>query len=269
MQFFSKDEYVQQLPRCSGCLHDFDLYQYPVSFVCKHLYCSQCLKRLKDKDNTYRCLYDGSLTPISNVREDIGFYNRIDYFRRFVITRSEVSADVIKLFDQIKKEVNYELVACRTQLDSGACSLHSRCPYDHSAKSLGVARIFRDSDLGSCWECRTCMLTVARRLAKCPVCGALQETQNTHKMLEDNLDRMEIMHEVRKPSNPTLDLSLAAGVERGGRDTKVRPAVKEQEEESQGREGSKEREEEAKSSTNPPEPTSKPRSKSTSCCTLQ
>ena len=262
MQYFSKDEYVQQLPRCSGCLHDFDLYQYPVSFICKHIYCSQCLKRLKDKDNTYHCLYDGSLTPVANVREDIGFYNRIDYFRRFVMTRSEVSADVIKLFDQIKKEVNFDLVACRTQLDTGACSMHSRCPYDHSAKSLGAARIFRDSDLGSCWECRTCMLTVARRLAKCPVCGALQETQNTHKMLEDNLDRLEIMHEVRKPPNPIVDLAVE------GRDAKVRPVVKEQEEASQSVESSREREEEAKSSTNPPEPAPKPKSKATSCCIL-
>lgn len=267
MQYFSKDEYVQQLPRCSGCLHDFDLYQYPVSFVCKHVYCSLCLKRLKETENAYRCLYDGSLTPISNARQDIGFYNRIDYFRRFVLTRSEVSADVIKLFDQITKDVNYDLVACRTQLDSGACSLHSRCPYDHSAKSLGVARIFRDSDLGSCWECRTCMLTVARRLAKCPVCGALQETQNTHKRLEDNLDRLEILHEVRKPSNPTLDLSLAVGMEREGKDAKVRPMVKQQEEESHSKEASREQEE-AKSSTDPPETKSKPR-KPTSCCVLQ
>jgi hypothetical protein len=108
---------------------------------------------------------------------------------------------------------------------------------------------------------------VARRLAKCPVCGALQETQNTHKRLEDNLDRLEILHEVRKPSNPTLDLSLAVGMEREGKDAKVRPMVKQQEEESHSKEASREQEE-AKSSTDPPETTSKPR-KPTSCCTLQ
>ena len=266
MQYFSKDEYVQQLPRCSGCLHDFDLYQYPVSFVCRHLYCSQCLKRLKDKGDAYHCLYDGTLTPISNAREDIGFYNRIDYFRRFVLTRGEVSADVIKLFDQIKKDVNFDLVACRNQLDTGACPLHSRCPYDHSAKSIGVARIFRDSDIGSCWECKTCMLTVARRLTKCPVCGALQETQITHKMLEENLDRLEVRHGIRKVPVPSNDASQTVEVP-AAREAKVRPLTSAQDDDiSQA----KDREEEAKSSTNPPEPAPKPQEKKpNSCCSLQ
>ena len=101
------------------------------------------------------------------------------------------------------------------------------------------------------------MLTVAKRLAKCPVCGALQETQNTHKMLEDNLDRLEILHDIRKPPSAAEH-----------RDAKVRPVVKEQDSESSEESG--EREEEAKSSTNPPEVPAKPHSsKSTSCCALQ
>ena len=299
MQYFTKDEYVEQLPRCAACLHDFDLYQYPVAFLCKHLYCSQCLKRLKDSGEVYRCLYDGVLTPVSATHSDIGFYNKVDYFKRFVLSRAEVSADVIRQFDQIKKDVNYKLVACRNMLDRDECALASKCPYDHSLKSIGVARKFRDADVGTCWECKVCMLTVARRLKKCPVCDAAQEEEQSPSLQNSPLlrgvyqgqtesrrerppDSSEGVQDgprpVRasgKPTNPTLDLSVIAEEEKETRRQKLaqkkgkKSANPVAEDGSQGGDDSQQGDDPVKTTEDQQNTKDVPVTKPSSCCTLQ
>lgn len=250
MQYFTTDEYVQQLPRCSGCLQDFGTAQYPVLFVCKHIYCSLCLQRLKENSGAYRCLYDGILTPAESAKEDLGFYNRLDYFRRFLQAHSEVSADIIQVFAQIKKEINYSQVACRRQVDTDSCLLRSICPYSHSCTSLEIARNFRDSEVEECWECKRCLLTLTRKLEKCPVCDGFQEAKRIYEISEGNFSRKDTRKKEKSAVfYPPLNFKPAISAYRS---VKVRPV-----------------EEEAKSSTNPPDTARKQKEKQRACCQLQ
>jgi len=242
MQSFPTDKYVLQLPRCSGCLQDFGTARYPVFLVCKHVYCSLCLQRLKESSD-YRCLYDGTLTPAERAKEDLGFYHRIDYFRRFLLTQSDIPANILTAFAQIQKEVNYSLTACRSQAETGSCLLDSQCPYSHTAASLEIARNFRNSK-ESCWECKGCMLTLTRKLGKCPVCDGLQEEKG---ISEGNSSRKE-----EKTVYSSLSFRPAVG-EYGN--LKVRPVARDQGEE-------------AKSSTSPPD-TARKLGKQKPCCQLQ
>ena len=252
----SKDEYVQQLPHCSGCLQDFSPSQYPVLFLCKHIYCSLCLTRLRESQSGYHCLYDEIVTPAEEAREDISLYHRIDYFRRFVLTQNAIPTDIITLFDQLKKEVNYDLVPCGSQVDTGICPLLTHCHYNHCFKSIEIARLFRDADIGNCWECKTCMLTLTRKLGECPVCGTVQEAPKGHKMRKERVSKIETDREARLPLSGELSPTIAE--EREGRDAKVRPMVNGQEEENQ-----------AKGTAHPPKTVENQQKKAKTCCVLQ
>lgn len=210
MQSFSKEEYEQQLPRCAACLQDFDLYQYPCQFVCRHIYCTQCLQRLKESSDGYKCIYDDTVTPVLTVKSDIGFYNRIDYFRRFVIARTDTQQTLGEQLAQLKKEVNYTSVACKNLLETSFCSLAVKCPYDHSLKSLAIARKYRVQEGDPCWDCRNCQLTVSRKLMKCPVCECEQDTPRSPQIVYSPIFRASNRRNVRKGTNATLDLSALA-----------------------------------------------------------
>jgi hypothetical protein len=100
------------------------------------------------------------------------------------------------------------------------------------------------------------MLTLTRKLGECPVCGAVQEAQIGHKRLEENVNRIEANREVRVPI--TGELSPTIAEEREGRNAKVRPMVKGQEEEGQ-----------AKVASHPPKTAENQQKKAKTCCVLQ
>lgn len=218
------------------------------------MYCSLCLNRLKESESGYHCLYDEIVTPAEETREDISLYNRIDYFRKFVLTRNSIPADLITLFDQLKKEVNYDLVPCRSQVDTGSCPLLTHCHYDHCSKSIQIARSFRNSDMGNCWECKTCMLTLTRKLEECPVCGQLQVAPKGQKRRDERVSKIETNGEVRQPVSGELSPTIAE--EREGRDAKVRPMVI-----AQGNQ--------AKGTAHPSKPAENQEKKAKTCCVLQ
>lgn len=213
MQYYTKEEAEELLPRCAACLQDFAKGQYPCSFPCKHIYCTRCLLKLKAGADDYKCPYDSIISPVISTKYDLGFYNRIDYLRKSIHTKPDPSS-ILRPLEQIRKEVNCKAVACRGLLYMGKCELAGKCPYDHSGNSLGIAGKFKDADQIYCWECKVCLLTLSTSLVRCPVCDSLQSPPCTPQILCSPILQAS-RPLIRKPTNATLDLSVLAEDEKG------------------------------------------------------
>lgn len=208
-QPYTEEETEELLPRCAACLLDFGKCQYPCSFPCKHIYCTKCLLKLKDSGDEYKCPYDSTISPVVSTKCDLGFYNRIDYFRKSMRLHPD-NPRLPHQLNQLRKEINCNSVPCRGMIYAGKCVLKGKCPYDHSKTKLAIACKFTDIDRKSCWECKVCLLTVSTQLPRCPVCDRLQPPPCSQVIPSVPL----LPPPNRKPTNATLDLSVLADDEK-------------------------------------------------------
>lgn len=199
---------VPVLPYCAVCLQDFALHQPPCLLVCRHVYCSRCVRRLAHHSEV-RCPYDDTVTPAESAEPDLGFFNRLEYVRKFVFPRASQAGELLSHFQQLIREVNLTQVPCKALLCQGNCPQDGQCGFSHTSESLSIARRFREDDTDLCWECHNCLLTLTRRLANCPVCAAPREERP-----ENRVEGRE-----RKGTNATLDLSPTVEEDTGARES--------------------------------------------------
>ena len=201
------DAQVPALPYCAACLQDFSLHQPPCVLTCRHVYCLRCVGRLAHHSEVC-CLYDGTVTAAAGAEPDVAFVNRLEYVRKFVFPKSTQVADVLPVLQQLLKDINLSQIPCRLLMEAGHCP-DSNCTFSHSSTSLSIAKRFREQGCDSqCWECRNCLLTLAKRLPCCPVCGLHREEKQTPA---------DGSH--RKGTNATLDLSPTVEEDQGARES--------------------------------------------------
>ena len=199
---------VPVLPYCALCLQDFALDQPPCLLACRHACCARCVRRLAHHSEVL-CPYDDTVTPTESAEPDMGFFNRLEYVRKFVFPRASQAGELLSHFQQLIREVNLAQVPCKALLETGNCPQDGQCGLSHTTESLSIAKRFQEDDSDVCWECRNCLLTLARRLANCPVCGVPRE------------EKPEVQGEVRgrKGTTATLDLSPTVEEDTGARES--------------------------------------------------
>lgn len=185
------------LPYCAGCLQDFSPAQAPCAFSCGHLYCPSCLPRLTDGHGSYKCLFDGNLSPEGTVHCDIELGHSIEKVRNGF----EVDSGVLS---RGFNESNLQLVTCRAVFQSAACPRQDICPFSHASKSTKISQRF----LGSappCWECQDCLLTISHNVGRCPVCDCDRDKAPQNRAS---------IREAQAGTNVTLDQSMVTEEER-------------------------------------------------------
>ena len=163
---------MERVPYCGSCLSDFDLYHYPYRLSCRHLYCSLCLSHLSTGHGTFKCVYDGALTPEDSIQSDVQLYQQIANLKKALESGKDGAVEAAVLATQI----DYAPVVCKLLVQAGACDLGATCPYDHNLKSVNLAQNHQSLEMCT-WECPICLLTLSKQLGKCPVCDTAQEEQ--------------------------------------------------------------------------------------------
>ena len=193
------------LPKCSGCLRTFLACAACYRFLCGHFYCSLCAAILQRPDGLFRCLFDGKTTTEEELKQSEGL-------REMIGVKWGEGPEVVK---RLLGTVNYGGVPCRDLFKGGMCNQAADCPYSHTPASMEVLNQFQRQEDATCWECRHCLLTLARKLTHCPVCNSLQTHLPLH--FPDHKDPPT-------QANQTCDQSMQTEEERPGRRSVQVPA---------------------------------------------
>ena len=186
------------LPMCSGCLRDFLTCAVCYRFACGHFYCSNCAVILQLPDGLFRCLYDAKSTSEDELKKTEGL-------REMISVKWKEGLELVK---RLLGTVNYAGVPCRDLFKDNMCNQAADCPYSHAPASMNTLKQFQTRDDAVCWECKHCLLTLARKLTHCPVCNSLQTRLPLHSPGHKDPPGQ---------SNQTFDQSMQTEEERPGR----------------------------------------------------